>query len=86
MTVSSPIHCVSNPCVSSSTPISEDLAQETKLNEKAVIVKCDMIGYFKDNSQSYFAITASVLFSDARSSEIGVSHIAHPLSETGIHC
>ena len=39
---------------------------------KAEIVKCDMIGYFKDNSQSYSAITASVLFSDARSSEIGV--------------
>ena len=27
---------------------------------KAEIAKCDMIGYFKDNSQSYCAITASV--------------------------
>ena len=31
-----------------------------------------MISYFKDNSQSYCTITASVLFADARFSEISV--------------
>ena len=47
---------------------------------KAEIVKCDMIGYFKDNSQSYCAITASVLFSDAISSEIGVYMALAPIA------